>query len=261
MFLEVQRLDSNALSVIFYLAPGLSNFYYRDVPVECNRPSLRRQSNLVETLLFELEPTKFPDPRDVEAPWYKAEAEGIEILAFALRKTQNSECPFIKHEVDQTVEDLIAALSQHYNHIGKPLQHLTRAEILAGYWSKNGKKIKCTLDTRETPHESDLSYAEEVIIENPLQMATDVLITINGRESKIVDMYTDFAAGGVEFPTQDSPWHITCAEKAVPESSPRKRKLPECSPTKKQPHTQLSQALRKKVNEMTGPASSGSNSF
>ena len=94
MFLEVQRLDSNALSVIFYLAPGFSNFYYRDVPVECNRPSLRRQANLVETLLFDLEPAKFPDPKTEEVPWHNGAAEGVGILAFGLRKTLNSDCPF-----------------------------------------------------------------------------------------------------------------------------------------------------------------------
>ena len=182
----------------------------------------------------------------------------MDILAFALRKWGDSDLPLITHEVEMTIEALTAAISQHYTEIGKPLHNLTQEKILEGYWNVRNKIVTCTLDTSEEPHKADFAYGQEVTIDNPLQIDTAVTIKISGRKSKIEDIYTDYEAAGIDFPEKASKWVIKVAEKAAGETPQKRPKTGEHSPSNQKNTSQLSEALRRKVSEISSKGSSSS---
>ena len=75
-----------------------------------------RQSGVVMQIVEAIDPELAEDFFAREAP----EEEAMEWLCFKLKVQFASLLPHVTHSVEDTVPALIAALSQHYEQIGKP---------------------------------------------------------------------------------------------------------------------------------------------
>ena len=66
----------------------------------------------------------------------------------------------------------------------------------AGYYSKGdgGKTILCVLDEAEEKTTLDFEYADELQIENPLDIMTEVKLTTRGRETRVDSCQMEFEA-------------------------------------------------------------------
>ena len=87
-------------------------------------------------------------------------------------------------------------------------------------------------------------------------MNTNVVITVNGRESSFTDLRGDFENQAVEFPADE--WKGAFTEKPRGEPDKKKAKVdagaaPAASPAKSSSNAVLSSALRKRLAEKTSP--------
>ena len=179
----------------------------------------------MDYILNKLEPTLFPEEQPEDA-WFRADK--IDLLCFALRVQKSTSLPHVTHEVDDTFEDVAAALSQHYLNIGKPLTipPKTPEQLLEGYYHLESDKVyTCTLDSKDQKTRIDFSYADSVALENPLNHQSSVTLTMGGRDSKVDTMHVEFAQDGVEFPDQEADWQgdFFGREKVVVPTTPAKR--------------------------------------
>jgi hypothetical protein len=104
--------------------------------------------------------------------------------------------------VGETVQDLIAATSQHYLQIGKPLTIPPKepAELLQGYFREvqgANRTFTCILDAKEQKTVLDFSSSTEVAAEDPLDLEAHFVITMNGRKSKVEDLRSELESDGV----------------------------------------------------------------
>ena len=70
----------------------------------------------------------------------------------------------------------------------------------------SGKTITCALDTKAYKTMVEFHYADSIRVEKPLNVETDVLITVGGRESRVNPLASEFTSAGVILPTRDVQW-------------------------------------------------------
>ena len=180
------------------------------------------------------------------------------MLCFALRMNKNALLPCVLYDIPETVEAVADACREHYLEIGKPLANTTLEVAMKGYYwhDEENKSITCVLDKKEPTAKSQIGfdYATKVTIAEPLEMNTNVVITVNGRESTFTDLKTDFQNDGVEFPEDE--WKGKFTEKLRGEPVKKKVRVESASssagsPSKPASSAHLSTALRKRLAEKT----------
>ena len=217
-----------------------------------------RQNGVAWFCLHKLEPQLFGEKPDKEHPMVKAGNE-LDVLCFALRKHKDTDLPHKLFEMEETVEALSDAFVEHYVQIGKPLSIPTQSldQIMMGYYRENKetKTITCKLDTREKKGEIDFSYAENISIENQLEMDSRVIVTLNGRATSYDSLMEDFVGDGVVFP--DEKWKGEFTKAELPEPAAKKARTEPAALSQSQGSTPrkaggstnavLSDALRKRL--------------
>jgi len=183
------------------------------------------------------------------------------MLCFALRKHKTALLPCASFEVEETVEAVADAFTQHYLSIGRPLTATSQtiAELLLGYYrlDTQTQKILCKLDTRDDKARIDFSFAEQVELERPLEMDTTLKVTMNGKATVYTDLKSDFEAQRVDFPDDEWKGGFTAnarepAKKAArSQSSGDVAAISATSPAKGSSNSVLSSALRKRLVEKT----------
>ena len=166
-----------------------------------------RQKKVVSFLLHHLEPELFPEEPTDDA-WFKGME--LDLLCFALRVHQEALLPTETHDMDTTISALSAVINQQYRAMGSPFAQepfLNEPErLLEGYFPVSGKTITCALDTKADKTVVDFDYAEDIRVEKPLSVETDVIITVGGRESKVNSLAAEFTNAGVKLPTREVKW-------------------------------------------------------
>ena len=183
---------------------------------------------VVSFLLHHLEPELFPEEPADDA-WFKGME--LDLLCFALRVHQEALLPTETHDMDTTISALSAVINQQYRAIGSPFAQVPANEperLLEGYFPVSGKTITCALDTKADKTVVDFDYAEDIRVEKPLSVETDVIITVGGRESKVNSLASEFTNAGVKLPTRDVKWldeqlQLQEAIDATPTRSKRQR--------------------------------------
>ena len=126
----------------------------------------------------------------------------------------------------ETVEALSDAFLEHYSQSGKPLPIPTQSmdQIMCGYFRVNdlGNTISCMLDGREQKAEIDCSYAENVVVQNHVEMESRVIVTVNRRDTIYDSLMDDFEGEGVKFP--DEHWKGSYTDRALPAPPAKKAK-------------------------------------
>ena len=161
---------------------------------------------MVSFLLHHLEPELFPEETADDA-WFKGHE--LDLLCFALRVHQEAFLPTETHEMDTTIAALSAVINQQYRLIGKPFAQVPANDperLLEGYFPVEGKTVTCALDTKAYKTMVEFHYADSIRVEKPLNVETDVLITVGGRESRVNSLASEFANAGVALPTRDVHW-------------------------------------------------------
>ena len=157
-------------------------------------------------LLHHLEPASFPEEPADDA-WLKGHE--LDLLCFALRVHQEAFLPTETHEMDTTIAALSAVINQQYRLIGKPFAQVPANDperLLEGYFPVEGKTVTCALDTKAYKTMVEFQYADSIRVEKPLNVETDVLITVGGRESRVNSLASEFANAGIALPTRDVHW-------------------------------------------------------
>ena len=153
-----------------------------------------------------MEPELFPEEPADDA-WFKGME--LDLLCFALRVHQEALLPTETHGMDTTIPALSAVINQQYRAIGSPFAQVPAnepARLLEGYFPVSGKTITCALDTKADKTVVDFDYAEDIRVEKPLSVETDVIITVGGRESKVNSLAAEFTNAGVKLPTREAKW-------------------------------------------------------
>ena len=161
------------------------------------------QEKVVNYLLHHLEPELFPEEPTDDA-WFKGKE--LDLLCFALRVHQEAFLPTETHEMDTTIAALSAVINQQHRAIGAPFAQVPANEperLLEGYFPVEGKTVTCALDTKAYKTVVEFDYAESIRVENPLNVETDVIITVGGRESRVNSLASEFANAGVALPIRD----------------------------------------------------------
>ena len=128
----------------------------------------------------------------------------------------------------------------------------------AGYYDKGegGKTITCVLDESEDKKTLDFDYADELQIENPLDIMTEVKITTKGRVAYIDSVHVEFEglATVKNMPQVDVDWKgdlFVKKEVVQPEKHRKADNSPATSPTAaafiSKSGANLSQALRENM--------------
>ena len=224
-----------------------------------------RQKKVVNFLLHHLEPELFPEEPADDA-WFKGME--LDLLCFALRVHQEALLPTETHDMDTTIPALSAVINQQYRAIGSPFAQVPANEperLLEGYFPVSGKTITCALDTKADKTVVDFDYAEDIRVEKPLSVETDVIITVGGRESRVNSLASEFTNAGVILPTRDVEWldkqlQLKEAIDATPTPAKRQRlsAVSDGSPgeasSSQASSNHLSAALRKRLQaKMTPP--------
>ena len=138
--------------------------------------------------------------------------------------------------------------------------------LLQGYFPVEGKTITCVVDTAAEKTVVNFDYAESIRVENSLNVETDVLITVGGRESRVNSLASEFANAGVILPTRDVHWldeqlRRKEADDATPPLSAKKQRLsaasdgsPAESAASQTSSNVLSAALRKRLQQKMKPS-------
>ena len=166
-----------------------------------------RQPGLLDFLLHSLEPTLF-QLTCAEDAWYKDDK--LDLLCFALRVSQEKALPSVEYEGLESWTSLAAALSQHYEALGKPLTTpvKTQEELLQGYFREqtgaDGTHVVTTVvDTKEEKTEVTFE-AGALTFENRFDWHTLVSLEKNGRVFKLDNMAEEFESDDV--PCPEKPW-------------------------------------------------------
>ena len=133
----------------------------------------------------------------------------LDLLCFALRVHQEAFLPTETHEMDTTIAALSAVINQQYRLIGAPFAQVPANDpqrLLEGYFPVEEKTVTCALDTKAYKTMVEFHYADSIRVENPLNVETDVLITVGGRESRVNSLASEFANAGIALPTRDVHW-------------------------------------------------------
>ena len=128
----------------------------------------------------------------------------------------------------------------------------------------SGKTITCALDTKADKTVVDFDYAEDIRVEKPLSVETDVIITVGGRESKVNSLAAEFTNAGVKLPTREVKWldkqlQLKEAIEATPTPAKRQRlsAVSDGSPgeasSSQASSNHLSAALRKRLQGKMSP--------
>ena len=220
---------------------------------------------VVNYLLHHLEPELFPEETADDA-WFKGHE--LDLLCFALRVHQEAFLPTETHEMDNTIAALSAVINQQYRAIGAPFAQVPANDperLLEGYFPVEGKTVTCALDTKACKTMVEFEYADSIKVEKPLNVETDVLITVGGRESRVNPCASEFANAGVVLPTRDVHWldeqlRLKETDDATPPPSAKKQRLSAGSDSSPGESTAspassnvLSAALRKRLKEKMSP--------
>ena len=202
--------------------------------------------------------------------WEKAQESDDETLSFVLCRllkiTKNTVLPSVSHQVPHELGATIAALSQHYEAAAPHPAYNKDFDILVkGYYQlSEDNKLSCYWDNAK---KLDFSYASAVSIENPLDVSTMVVLTINGMEVNVDSVWTEFLNAGVEgLPVDVLEWQgALFGEKRVATPAKKKFKSLEEAPEAKlasKSSQALSHALRQKLfqDDASDAASSTSKS-
>lgn len=221
---------------------------------------MSRQPGIAIKVLTALEPTLFPEERrytkDDPRPSHWYDGYEVDILCMAARTRRDSLLPHVTHVMDDTLEALTAAISQHYVKIGQPLRGLNSDQILEGYFDIiDGKEVTCRLDTKTEKSKIDFKYATDIVLQNPMRMDTVVEATVQGRAIVVQNLEGDFEADGVHFPPEKVAWQgdlfaTEVEAAAAPEKkTPVKRKSKAAAEeaARKVGSTQVSEALRRRL--------------
>jgi hypothetical protein len=225
--------------------------------------------DVVHQVLRTLEPSLF----DNEAT---KQIDGMTLVFYVCRLLDckaNTILPCFTHEVEPTVQALLAALSQHYQATGGLPAPKTLENLNAGYYCKDetGKSIVCTIDTKEQKTKIVLDHVNEIDIENCLDVDTDVRVVTNGIAMQLGSIKSVFEGEGVNLPTLGVEWkgELFGAKKPEPpaRTPPKRKGAPaDTSPASGSADPSafastgtvlLSEALRRKVQKGTGGSSSG----
>ena len=215
-------------------------------------------------LLHHLEPELFPEEPSDDA-WFKGME--LDLLCFALRVHQEALLPTETHDMDTTIPALSAVINQQYRAIGSPFAQVPANEperLLEGHFPVSGKTITCALDTKADKTVVDFDYAEDIRVEKPLSVETDVIITVGGRESKVNSLAAEFTNAGVKLPTREVKWldkqlQLKEAIEATPTPAKRQRlsAVSDGSPgeasSSQASSNHLSAALRKRLQGKMSP--------
>ena len=171
-------------------------------------------------LLHHIEPELFPEEPTDDA-WFKGKE--LDLLCFALRVHQEALLPTETHDMDTTIPALSAVINQQYRAMGSPFAQepfLNEPErLLEGYFPVSGKTITCALDTKADKTVVDFDYAEDIRVEKPLSVETDVEAAaaqlLRDQETELREM-AGMPLRGVSF--NQSRMHETI-ENAVPDES------------------------------------------
>lgn len=227
------------------------------------------QPGAVTMILRGLEPTLFPElPAEQEGTqqWYTDKE--IDVLCFALRVKKDSPLPTMTHQIDETLDDLITALSQHYKALGSPLKDKTSEQIMKGYFHKTGEDdsigVCCVLDKNPKPVLLNFEWAQELEIVEPLNSDTKLIVKAHGRKTTVDDLQLEFEAAGIMMPTLQPEWlGLTFEAKdkpeeaATPSKGTKRQRSLEQSPPALSDH--LSEALRRRLSLKSGAAASSAN--
>ena len=216
-------------------------------------------------LLHHLEPALFPEGPTDDA-WFKGKE--LDLFCFALRVHQEAFHPTETHEMDTTIAALSAVINEQHRAIGAPFAQVPANEperLLEGYFPVEGKTVTCALDTKAYKTVVEFDYAESIRVENPLNVETDVIITVGGRESRVNSLASEFTSAGVILPTRDVEWldkQLQLKEAIEASPTPAKRQrlsaVSDGSPgeasSSQASSNHLSAALRKRLQaKMTPP--------
>ena len=173
--------------------------------------------------------------------------------------------PSATHDVEHTVEALIAALSQHYQIIGKlPTDLRSLDALLKGYFRlmAEEKNIVCSLDTAEEKTELEFEYAGKFEIVNCMDIDTEVRVTTKGRVTTVDSMAQEFGDAGVSLPPRVADWQGALFGEKKAERTPQKRKAEDsasspssCNWFASKSTVLVGEALRRKVSRNLNEAS------
>ena len=104
----------------------------------------------------------------------------------------------------EDVDTLIAAFSQEYELLEKPLNGLTVEVLKGGLWTlSEEKKLSYLLDRSDPKKELDFSFADEVKLVDPFGMPPQVIITTHGHDTRVDSRVAELQAMGVKLPTAE----------------------------------------------------------
>ena len=225
-----------------------------------------RQSGVTHKLLAGLMPQLFDNEETQEID----EDSLVFYLCRLLKVLRASLLPTVTHEVEPTVEDLLAALSQHFAAIGGLVGPQTLENLRKGYYDKDesGKNIICREDPKEEKTKLKLDHCDEVGILNTLDPQTEIRCVTNGVTMKIDSMYEELMNAQVPLPTVEVEWQGALFGSKKPMKTPEKRKAmsPRDSPQSagadpnafaSKSSVMLQDALRRKMSKKA-PAAKGS---
>lgn len=182
------------------------------------------------------------------------------ILCRMLGVERSAFLPTETHVMPNTVDALLAALSQHFQEQGHPEVTAEIIQILRkGWYEVNDKKITCTSDPKAEKTEVKFDSADSVALLNPLDLNTGVKLLIDGRTILVGSVAAEFAANGVTLPKGEPAWVGSLFATKKVEEKNKKEKRKQCgdkpdeavTPTSafaSKGSVMLSEALRKKLN-------------
>jgi hypothetical protein len=173
----------------------------------------QRQTGLLESVCFRLEPMLFPDPDDDgQAAVVWKEEEYTDALCFMLRASKKWKLPTLLFDVGDTVNFLELAFETHYKEIGRPCRGTTQENLRKGYFRGVAEqRVECILEVLAAgsqPYKLDFTDSDTVEILNPMAWDTAVSVESKGRKSLYHDMQPEFETQGVVFPPQEAAWQI-----------------------------------------------------
>jgi hypothetical protein len=220
-----------------------------------------RQPGVSAALLASLEPR-----HEESLKQGKDEVALMHILCRLLHVHKENWLPTESHDMPKTVEALGAALSQHYTQTKEvPLNEEYVATLKQGWYTVEGKAVRCTADVKEKKTELLFDSSDSISPMAPLDLDSEFMIKVDGRKSPVGSVAQEFRDAGVKLPKGVPDWkgdlfgtprdaaQNQTKRKTTGDKPDESQATPSSAFASKE-STMLSQALRKKLQMVPGHA-------
>ena len=136
----------------------------------------------------------------------------LNVLCLALKVSQGSLLPKQYLQGMGCVDAFTSACVVRYAVFSKPLHDKRLQDILNGHWAESGQKISSIYDERDEKAVVDLSFADDVQIQDPFDLDTVAIVTQGAAKFKVEDLKQTLSEAGVEFPDVMEKWTVKGAE-------------------------------------------------